>query len=120
MQTLNLTPAQFKAALASQPITAELDIDVNLGELIHIAEAHTIEDFNEEDEEVAVKFNAPSELHTFKSVPDKVIIEAIKRVGKKSKAEVLHPSLCRLTLRVDAINGDEVTLGAYSRKQVLG
>ena len=47
MQTLNLTPAQFKAALAGQPITAELDIDVNLGEVIHVAEAHTIEDMIE-------------------------------------------------------------------------
>lgn len=116
MQTLSLTPAQFKAILGGSQVTADLEIETELGEVIYLAERHTVKSVDEDANAVTVAFTTPAQEVTFENCTDKVIIEALKRVGKKSKAKALHPSLCRVAVRVEAVDGDLVTLSRYSQR----
>ncbi len=115
MQTLTLTPAEFKLALASQINTLDIDFGVQVGEVLYVCEPHTITEVNEETNEVTVKFTTPSQELTFKA-SDKVIIDALKAKGKKQKPEQQHPSLCRLAIQVVEV-GEPCKVRTYQKRQ---
>lgn len=115
MQTLKLTPAEFKQALNSQITTLDIDFGVQVCEVLYVCEPHTISEINEDTNEVTVKFTTPAQELTFK-VGDKVIIDALKAKGKKQKPEQQHPSMCRLAIQVVEV-GEPCKVRTYQKRQ---